>query len=122
MGRKLMRFYERTDGIPTRWIEMVRHTLATLRPQVQASRMVTDYVRDGVNAPSDFDLPDNLALDNQGNLFIAEDPGGSAPTKTLGDDVWMAPFNAGNPDQAGQAVRFLSIEGIGVSAGNGERR
>jgi starch phosphorylase len=39
-------FYERTDGVPTRWIEMVRHTLATLRPQVQAHRMVTDYVRD----------------------------------------------------------------------------
>ncbi len=39
-------FYERTDGVPTRWIEMVRHTLATLRPQVQAHRMVTDYVQD----------------------------------------------------------------------------
>ena len=39
-------FYERTDGVPSRWIAMVRHTLGSLRPQVQASRMVTDYVRD----------------------------------------------------------------------------
>ena len=25
-------FYERTDGVPTRWVELVRHTLTTLRP------------------------------------------------------------------------------------------
>ncbi|HVL84197.1 MAG TPA: alpha-glucan family phosphorylase [Pseudonocardia sp.] len=39
-------FYDRPDGVPTRWVQMVRHTLTTLRPQVQASRMVGDYVRD----------------------------------------------------------------------------
>jgi starch phosphorylase len=39
-------FYDRTaEGVPARWVSMVRHTLATLRPQVQASRMVQDYVR-----------------------------------------------------------------------------
>ena len=39
------RFYDRDqDGIPRRWIEMVRHTLATLGPKVQATRMVRDYV------------------------------------------------------------------------------
>jgi starch phosphorylase len=39
------RFYERdAKGIPARWVAMVRHTLATLRPQVQACRMVRDYV------------------------------------------------------------------------------
>ncbi|HEY2203079.1 MAG TPA: alpha-glucan family phosphorylase [Pseudonocardia sp.] len=38
-------FYERdADGVPTRWVELVRHTLATLRPQVQATRMVREYV------------------------------------------------------------------------------
>lgn len=41
------RFYERDDeGIPRRWIEMIRHTLATLGPKVQATRMVRDYVKD----------------------------------------------------------------------------
>jgi glycogen phosphorylase len=39
------RFYERQDGLPVRWLEMVRHTLATLGPKVQATRMLADYVR-----------------------------------------------------------------------------
>jgi starch phosphorylase len=39
-------FYERTDGVPARWVELVRHTLTTLRPQVQATRMVREYVED----------------------------------------------------------------------------
>ncbi|MDV6013539.1 alpha-glucan family phosphorylase [Haloechinothrix sp. LS1_15] len=38
-------FYERdADGVPSGWMSMVRHTLATLGPRVQASRMVTEYV------------------------------------------------------------------------------
>jgi starch phosphorylase len=41
------RFYDRDQatGLPQRWLEMVRHTLASLGPKVQATRMVTDYVR-----------------------------------------------------------------------------
>ncbi|NMH91817.1 glycosyltransferase family 1 protein [Pseudonocardia bannensis] len=39
-------FYERDGGVPTRWVELVRHTLDTLRPQVQATRMVREYVQD----------------------------------------------------------------------------
>jgi starch phosphorylase len=40
-------FYERDSaGIPVRWVTMVRHTLASLRPRVQASRMVQEYVED----------------------------------------------------------------------------
>jgi starch phosphorylase len=39
------RFYDRDErGLPGRWLEMVRHTLATLGPKVQATRMVADYV------------------------------------------------------------------------------
>ncbi|MFC7406278.1 alpha-glucan family phosphorylase [Georgenia alba] len=39
------RFYDRDDGgVPRRWMEMVRHTLATLGPKVQATRMVREYV------------------------------------------------------------------------------
>jgi len=44
-------FYERTDGVPQRWVEMVRHTLTALRPQVQASRMVQEY-SEGLYAPA----------------------------------------------------------------------
>ena len=38
------RFYRRDNGIPTQWVAMVRHTLATLGPKVLATRMVRDYV------------------------------------------------------------------------------
>ena len=37
-------FYERTDApLPRRWIEMVRHSIATLGPEVLATRMVREY-------------------------------------------------------------------------------
>jgi len=40
------RFYARdADGLPQRWLEMVRHTFSSLGPKVLASRMVADYVR-----------------------------------------------------------------------------
>jgi starch phosphorylase len=38
-------YYDRSeDGVPDRWMTMVRHTLATLGPRVQAARMVREYV------------------------------------------------------------------------------
>lgn len=38
-------FYDRNaDGVPGKWMSMVRHTLATLGPRVQSSRMVREYV------------------------------------------------------------------------------
>jgi len=38
------KFYDRDhDGVPNRWVEMVRHTLQSLGPKVLASRMVRDY-------------------------------------------------------------------------------
>ncbi len=38
-------FYDRDgDGLPRRWLEMILHTLRTLGPRVQASRMVREYV------------------------------------------------------------------------------
>jgi uncharacterized protein len=70
---------------------------------------VSEYVRAGVNAPVDFDMPDNLALDKNGNLYIAEDPGGSFPVKTTGDDIWVATPSSGNNGIAEEAVRFASL-------------
>jgi glycogen phosphorylase len=41
------RFYDRdADGVPTRWVQMVRHTLKSLGPKVLATRMVSEYVRE----------------------------------------------------------------------------
>jgi glycogen phosphorylase len=38
-------FYDRDgDGLPRRWIEMVKHTLSSLGPKVLATRMLHDYV------------------------------------------------------------------------------
>ena len=40
------KFYDvDADGVPTRWLDMVRHTLKSLGPKVLASRMVRDYTR-----------------------------------------------------------------------------
>jgi len=42
----LPRFYEKSrNGVPTRWVEMVRHTLRETGPKVLATRMVRDYVQ-----------------------------------------------------------------------------
>ena len=39
------RFYDRAkDGVPTRWVESIRHTLSTLSPALSADRMVKEYV------------------------------------------------------------------------------
>ncbi|MER7504137.1 alpha-glucan family phosphorylase [Nonomuraea pusilla] len=41
------RFYDRAgDGLPRRWMEMVKHTLTSLGPKVLAGRMLRDYVTD----------------------------------------------------------------------------
>lgn len=64
------------------------------------------------NAPAgEFSSPDNLALDGFGNLAIAEDPGGTPPGKTKGDDVWVAPPPRGEGDHqpAREVQRFASL-------------
>ncbi|WP_370290120.1 alpha-glucan family phosphorylase [Nocardioides sp.] len=39
------RFYDLDgEGVPTRWVEMLRHTWSSLGPKVLATRMVRDYV------------------------------------------------------------------------------
>jgi glycogen phosphorylase len=43
-------FYDRdAAGLPRRWLEMVKHTIATLGPKVLATRMLCDYVVDLYN-------------------------------------------------------------------------
>ena len=54
---------------------------------------VYDYVKIGLNA-RDLEMPDNLALDKNGNLYITEDPA-SAPATGRGDDIWVAGAFAG---------------------------
>ncbi|PQV65436.1 hypothetical protein B1R32_101178 [Abditibacterium utsteinense] len=70
---------------------------------------VRDYVRVGLNAPADFEMPDNLTLDPNGNLYVAEDPGGLFSTgKIKGDDVWFAPRGTAS-GPAGSISRFATL-------------
>ena len=71
---------------------------------------VFDYVKVGLNAPSDFEMPDNLALDKNGNLYITEDPGTAASTGR-GDDIWVAvaPSGGSSHGPAASVVRFASL-------------
>lgn len=46
------RFYDHdAQGVPSRWIEMVRHTLKSLGPKVLSDRMLRDYTR-GLYVPA----------------------------------------------------------------------
>ncbi|HEX2778511.1 MAG TPA: alkaline phosphatase PhoX, partial [Gemmatimonadaceae bacterium] len=78
-----------------------------------ATAFVYDYVRVGLNATSEFEWPDNLALDRAGNLYIAEDPGGNfrnGAGKVKGDDIWAAtPATGGQHGPAASLVRFASL-------------
>jgi hypothetical protein len=74
-----------------------------------ATAFVYDYVRVGVNTTTDFSMPDNLALDPAGNLYIAEDPGGNFATKKNGDDIWLARPNQGVHSAASSVERFGSL-------------
>jgi secreted PhoX family phosphatase len=65
---------------------------------------VSDYVRQGVNAPSSFSNPDNLALDKHGDLFITED---TATPPAM--DIWVAMRDNGNAVAARETIRFASF-------------
>jgi hypothetical protein len=79
-------------------------------PHAIAPAHVTEFVRAGANAPTDFEMPDNLALDRFGNLYIAEDPGGSfSGGKRKGDDIWMAAPAASQFGPSASVARFASL-------------
>ncbi len=81
------------DRLPTRWIEMVRHTLKSLGPKVLASRMVRDYVV-GLYTPA-------VAAARR-----VEKDGAAAPSLA----VWKARVRAAWPH-----VRIEHVESSGVS-------
>ncbi|MEJ7810170.1 MAG: alkaline phosphatase PhoX [Gemmatimonadaceae bacterium] len=71
---------------------------------------VSDYVKVGLNVSDAFDFPDNLALDKAGNLYIAEDPGGTFSTgKRIGDDVWRAAPSKDGVSASPSVLRFLTV-------------
>ena len=72
-----------------------------LRIELQGDRaFVSNFVKEGVNV-NGLDNPDNLAVDNQGTLYIVEDNGPG--------DIW-AVRHARQPERvAGEVVRFVSL-------------
>lgn len=74
-----------------------------------STAFVYDYVKVGQNTTSQFSMPDNVALDPAGNLYITEDPGGSFPAKTQGDDIWIARPGNGPHSAAVSVERFGSL-------------
>ncbi|WP_441250191.1 alpha-glucan family phosphorylase [Kitasatospora sp. McL0602] len=91
------RFYDRaSDGLPHRWIAMVRHTLVTLGPKVLAGRMVREYV-ERLYAP---------AATAQRELVAACPAGGVVGARALAE--WKAKVR-----QAWPAVRVEHVEAEG---------
>ncbi len=65
------RFYDRNeDGVPTRWVESIRHTLATLSPSLSADRMVREYV-ERLYIPSVNSARSLIAEENRGARELA---------------------------------------------------
>jgi secreted PhoX family phosphatase len=62
--------------------------------------LVSNFVRQGVNVQG-LQNPDNLALDQQGNLYIAEDNGPG--------DIWVAYAKGPGELVASEVVRFASL-------------
>jgi starch phosphorylase len=90
------RFYDRgKDGVPTRWVESIRHTLATLSPALSADRMVKEYV-------TRLYVPATLA----GREISAS---GYTPAREL--SAWKARVTAAWPK-----VQVLHVESGGVDA------
>ena len=73
------------------------------------SAHVANYVARGLNTTTEFIMPDNLALDHSGNLYITEDPGGNTAGGKRGDDIWVATPAAGNASAAATVARFATL-------------
>ena len=107
------RFYDTDrDKLPRRWIEMVRHTLQSLGPQVLASRMVRDYVVE-LYAPS---VHSSRALAADG-FSAARD---LAAWISRVRDAWPQVFvshiessGVGDAPQLGQQLDVLTRVGLG---------
>jgi hypothetical protein len=72
-----------------------------LRIELRGDRaFVSNFVQNGVNVTG-LDNPDNLAIDNQGAVYIIEDNGPG--------DIWAVPGAGGPARVAGEVWRFASL-------------
>jgi uncharacterized protein len=85
----------------------VRGRVLAVELRNDGTAFVSNYVKVGENVSNDFLMPDNVALDHTGRLFIAEDPG-SAGSTGQGDDIWVATPGA-DRFHAADVSRFASL-------------
>ena len=79
-------FYDRgADGLPRRWLEMVTHTLRTLGPKAQATRMVREYT-------TELYLPALAFLQGAGRCAgtVRSRRGRARRVEGTGDQAWPA--------------------------------
>jgi starch phosphorylase len=126
------RFYDRgKDGVPSRWVKSMRHTLATLSPELSADRMVKEYVEKlytpagkaaAVIADDDYAAGRELARwkeevrkDWSGVQVLHVESGGLTTVPRVGDELHVrARVQLGGlapEDVAVQVVYGKSIEG-----------
>jgi starch phosphorylase len=107
------RFYDTDrDGLPRRWIEMVRHTLRSLGPQVLASRMVRDYVRE-LYTPAAESSRQMAADGYTGAKALAE---WTAGVKAHWPQVRVAhveSIGVGNAPELGQSLELHAVVSLG---------
>ena len=85
----------------------VRGRVLAVALRNNGTAFVSNYVKVGENVSNDFLMPDNVALDHTGRLFITEDPG-SAGSTGQGDDIWVATPGA-DQGRAASVSRFASL-------------
>ncbi|MCG6498584.1 alpha-glucan family phosphorylase [Kitasatospora sp. A2-31] len=100
------RFYDRgADGLPHRWIAMVRHTLVTLGPKVLAGRMVREYV-DRLYTPAALAQRELAAEDHAGARELA---GWKARVREAWPAVRVEHVEAECPDEAQELGSSLAL-------------
>jgi hypothetical protein len=89
---------------------VLRTTTSGVTPVADNTAFSAVYVAPGLNAPDDFTAPSALMIDTTYNLYIAEhNGGGGAATKTVGDDIWVAPANGLSAIVAMPVGRLASV-------------
>ncbi|RYV49733.1 alpha-glucan family phosphorylase [Pengzhenrongella frigida] len=107
------RFYDRDDrGLPVTWLGMIRHTLATLGPKVQATRMVADYVQQ-MYAPAALA---GRALDGPGFTGARELAEWKAKVRSQWSHVHVDHIESGVGEvpQVGDALHVRAIVSLGL--------
>lgn len=109
-------FYERNrDGVPGRWMSMVRHTLATLGPRVHSSRMVREYV-DHYYSPAASSVASASADGYRGAKEIADyrERLASAWSAVRVSDTYMSVEDGGTPLLGGSLTVRALVELAGL--------